>query len=62
MLRLNGEIDAVRYLMMRGLESLSVALGNRRLQQNMAKSLTPDAMVKAMLANGMEVNPEALKQ
>ena len=61
-LRLNAEIDAVRYLIMRGSEALSVGLSARRAQVDALKGITPDAMVKAMLANGFEPNPEALKQ
>ena len=48
MLSLNSELDAARYLMQRGLESMQPVLGNRRTQ----KQVTPEAIIQQLMANG----------
>jgi len=62
MVSLNSELDAVRYLMQRGLEAISGQLGTRRLTTKLMDTMTPERMLTAVLSgSGLELNLEAVK-
>jgi hypothetical protein len=53
MLSLNSELDAARYLMQRGLEVMSGALGNRRLAKKVGENMTAETLVAALKQAGV---------
>lgn len=52
MLSLNSELDAARYLMQRGLETMTSALTGRRALEAMAAKVSPASIVQAMMGSG----------
>jgi ribosomal protein S12 len=52
MLSLNSEVDAARYLIQRGLETMSSTLTNRRMQTEIVKKVSAEELIKAMFAAG----------
>lgn len=60
LLSLNAEVDAVRYLMLRGLESLATQLGARRLMDRAEGQWSPGEMLPLLQAM-IEGKPPTLK-
>lgn len=62
MLSLNTEIDAARYLIQRGLESMTPTLMSRRIQEKMGAAVNADQIVRAMIGAGFVPDEAALKE
>jgi hypothetical protein len=60
MLSLNTELDAVRYLMQRGLEAMTATLSSRRTHAHMMKQVNTEVIVQTMLDKGFV--PDESKQ
>ena len=48
MLSLNSEVDAARYLMLRGLEAITATLTSRRVQGQMRQEVNVNDMIEKM--------------
>jgi hypothetical protein len=59
MLSLNSEVDAARYLMLRGLEAITATLTSRRVQGQMQAKVNPEEMIKQMVAMGFGPGDES---
>lgn len=59
LLRLNDEASTVRYLVARGMEAMSPALGNRRLVAKMEAQYSPQEMLPLFEKMGIAPAPTA---